>query len=844
MATLVTLTANDPAGSSITLLDGGSAGGVWEITDGVDWGDVVWEAQFSGARGTLGARVAASRVTNRSVRLPLRLSAGSVDLVATELANLLGVVEACRSHGGRVTARRHGQTYRQHLVVFDAQVASRRMWDPVTEARAFAEVDLRVTAAPYVEGDAMDWADTFDADSVAGYTMDTGAASDLTVAGGSVLTATSATVTMIAGGDRYHLVDNQVAVRFVPVTLSGMGVAAVLKRVAPDTLLLVDVVDDGSTSTLRVVTREAGTDTVRASQVLTRLVVGVPGWVVGRVEGDMVYAEWWASTNPPTLAGTATTVVAAFRLTGALATSFGRAASGWGGVRLAGAAGAVRVDEVVRRPYVYRGANFATHRSPGLWRLGGAVPGDAPARCTVEHALAAGGVAVGSAARWGLIGFAPAPTTHNLLADGSFEHDIAFQQWSHTAVSGVLANAGTSITRTAGGRFGGWCGQVVAPATANSGARTRIHHRFQAGVTYTARVWVRAASATTNLRIRLGVSGDIASETASALSAGWVLRTVTWTPSTTVDLAWLVVEITAATATTFQVDGCCVFEGTTPPTSVRVEGHGGRPPFGVVPAVDRAGTNGTVDLAAGSAYLDGTRLTFTSATATGDVEFLIDPDLLPADAHAESSAVEVYLMAHVPTAVQTTLVASTGPVGSGYSLPETYTAEHGEQGVTVTTGTPNNFHVFALGTVHFPVSGSAPHAPVRLRIRQTYAVAQTFHWDHVLLVPAGARACSPSGVATLDGYPVFAQTTQTAAAVRRFTDDLRGYAQSVGASFWTVAPTLEGPLLTPGPGVVHAVTGFSGNVPGGGVHSSAPNGHRTAALAVTPTPRWHYWRDT
>lgn len=843
MPLTMTITAADPAATSITVLDG-TPTGAWCLLDGADFGDAVWDIGYSGPRGTLGALPASSRVGNRTVSLGLALWPDDMDDSAAHQAQMARLLDLMRQYGGRLTFQRTDQAHRQHLLVLTGGVTGTQ-WAPRSELDGRTAVRLQLICEPYVSADSMRITDTFVSDTEADYTFDAGSAANVTVGSGqfkSSATATNHYAVHTASG--FLLGDHQATARINPAAITNHGGGVLIKRVNASTLIRAIVFDDGATSILYLDQVVAGVVTNLASTALTRITVGAPYHVAGRIEGNTVYAEYWAPGNFPTLSGTATSQVSAV-LTGSAKTTFGEGTTGQAGPFLYPANSADAVEWFQIRPFVYRGTNFTDRYLAGHYRLDGQIPGDAPARAEIEVAVGPGGSAIASTARFGLIGHTPRAQTHNLLPDGGFELIETFQQWSHSAVTGVMANAGTSITRvTTAARYGAACGQVVAPATANSGARCIMYRPFRAGVTYTAELWIRAASGTTNARIRLGVNGDIASETASALSSGWVRRTVTWTPTASVTAAYLVAEITAATATTFQIDGCMVYEGTTAPTlASQRDGMAGRPPFGIIDAVDRMGSNGTVDLAAGGTYLNGRRLTFSATTGTGDIDVLLDPGLLPRDPHSPAQAVEVYLMAHVPTSVQTTIVTSLGPVGNNPAVAETYPVEYGADGLTTTPGTPNNFHLFRLGTLSLPTPGAGVIAPMRLRIVQSYASNQTFHWNYLLIVPAGQRACSPTGVADLDGYPFFAQTGQTTAVVRRFTDDLQGYTQATGTPHQIPAPPLDGALITPGPGHVDFLAAVAGNVPGVNAVYNGVNGFRLGAIAITPTPRYHYLRD-
>lgn len=841
MGLSMTLTASDPSATSIQLLADGDPVGPWGL-DGWDHGDATVEVAWAGARGTLGPLPASTGGHQaRTVRVALSLWPSDMQDSTVKIASLMRVLRLIQDHGGRFTTRRTGQSRQQHIRVLTGG-ATIQEWRPQGELDGRTSLALTFTCAPFVEGDSMRVTDRFTTDTEDDYTLDTGSSANLTV-GAGVMTGGGAgefVAVHTATGHQYG--DHQATGRFQVGQITTALCGVVFKRVAATTRLQAVVYDDGAATTLYLEQIVSGVKTTLSSVALTRLTTARPFHVTGRIEGNIAYAEYWAPGNHPTLGGSATNAVSAV-LTGTGRTNLGEGTTGQAGVWFVSqVAAADQVMGLDIRPYVYRGANLTGRTLPEVIRLDGAIPGDSPALAEWEIGVGPGGGVPNEVARFGLVAWSETPPPHQLLHDGSWETVDDVPQWSTAAVTGITA-AGTSITRVTGSaRHGASCGQAVLPATNGAGVTHAIYRTFRAGVTYTAVAWLRSAGNTTTTRVMLGVNGDVASSTATALTTGWVQYTVTWTPTTTRSMAYLAVGITAATATTIQIDEARVYEGTIQPTSPSQDGGaGGRPLFGVIDAVDRVSSQGTVDLAAGSSYLNGRRLTF-AATTLGGGDYMLDPNLLPPDPLSDSTAVEVWLAAYVPVAVQTTIKTELRSTSSTITLVQ-YTAEYGSAGLTITPGSPGNQHLFRLGTIVVPRSPGGVAAPMILRVTQTYAAAQTFHWAWLLLVPAGQRACSPTGVDDVTGYPTFASTGASTWMTRQFTTDLRGTSQAPGSPVVVAAPCLEGPVLTPSPGPISVVAVATTSIPGINNTLGGLDSHRAGAVAVTPTPRWVYWRD-
>ncbi len=326
--------------------------------------------------------------------------------------------------------------------------------------------------------------------------------------------------------------------------------------------------------------------------------------------------------------------------------------------------------------------------------------------------------------------------------------------WSASAVSGVIS-AATSVTRTttAGSFRTGVAGfEVITPATTDTGASFLIHRRggFRAGVLYTAQCYVRSAAGTTAVRVKLGVSGDLGTGTASNLSATFAVRTVTWTPAADSDTAYFAVGVNAATATTFQVDDVLVFEGSTAPTFER----GGFGP-GVIPAAgyDRArgslagGTSWTNTVDAD--YLIGSGPQASGALSTnGNLEYPILPHLFTPDDYA-SDEVQLAVFARVEVAsTQTSLACAISLApdrGTSYGVRRYGSFSSTGKALTLpSSGTV--FKPYFLGTITLKVDRSKPRREwLRLGFTNSGAATGTVGVDYLVVVPIRSCARSMSG---------------------------------------------------------------------------------------------------
>jgi hypothetical protein len=447
----------------------------------------------------------------------------------------------------------------------------------------------------------------------------------------------------------------------------------------------------------------------------------------------------------------------------------------------------------------------------------------------------------------------PAVAAHNMVWNGGAEAigtsaTVAYG-WVASAVSGVIA-AATSVTRTTtAGKFrSGVAGfEVITPATTDTGASFRLYRRggFKAGTTYTARCFVKAVSGTTAVRIKLGVSGDLGTGTASALTAGWVVRTVTWTPAATSDTAYFAVGVNAATATTFQVDDVQVFEGTTAPAFEQ----GGYGP-GIIPgaAYDLA----KASLAGGTAWTQTTDANYVAGlgpkasgavTTNGNLEFPILPHLFTPDDYTDDE-VQVAVFARLEIASTQTSASCAISVASDrgtlFGVRRWGSFSSAGKALRLPSG-GTHFRPVFLGTITLKVDRARPRREwLRLAFANSGAATGTLGVDHLLVVPVRSCARSQSGDSS-SLVPLFLATT---ASTKRVEHDGSG---------WIVEA--DGIAMTPDDGL----GGSRLRIPRGGCEllvwpstvvvdvtdssTASMTATYTGAVVVDATPRYHLLRQ-
>lgn len=845
----VYLTSNAPGATRLTVVDDGATATGYDLLDGTSFGSPVWEHTFSGARGTQGARAAAGKLPNREVALVIRVAGATKDALATKMNTLAGVVDDLRRFGGLCRWRSASQTRYQSADVLTAAMDLPR-WDNRLETRLRALVQVRLTCGPYMLGDPMDVLDDFSIDNVNGgeanYTAHEGALADLAVSGGRLVGAgdLSTDRAIVFTGNGYTYGDHEATAKFAPgATVTDSAYGVMLKRIDASNVLKVYVDDNGANSRLRIDKVVAGVTTNLASTNLgARLVTDRVAWCRGRIEGNTVYAEHFIDTAvpTPTLAPTTST---SYILTTAEAAIFGAAIEGKAGILLSPISSGAYIDDFEVLPFTYRAPASAT-----VLDLCGVIPGDAPAIGRARMAMPSGV----TSAQFGLLAWQGRSGIPSLIGNGHFENANT-GGWVVTAVAGVTG-AASSIAAVVdgtlgyGARFGEYVGQVVTPATANTGASHAVYQRFLAGRTYTASIWVRASAGTTNVRLRFGVSGDIQSSTPVALSTTWTQHTVTWTPAASVDVAYLAIEVTAATATTFQIDGALCYLGATAP-SIGVQ------PGGEGAARSLATFRFEDDMAGGGAAAanmtrtsdananGGFSMADSSVAAGGETytnSFMLMPGLDWPDDYTAEVAVEVWARVLLSAAFTGGVRGIISAGGEGLSTP-TYSSEHGSTGVALVMPAAGNskWRLCRLGTLTLPASrGDA--AKVVLTVSFVVAAGtnlQAFAVDDITVVPVRSRFAMATGRLSSPSF------LESATAYRTVESDLSSVVYLPPRVRKPIGG-LAGSMIEISPGEVSVLGIASHLIPDyeNGSSTSETQGFPPLHLAITP--RYHWMRQS
>ncbi len=760
--------------TSLVLVNGSTNTGYTALRDGTALGAVVATPMFSRTIDSFGVKVSGETREAREQQLSILVTGTTLSDLKTKLDALNTMsVQINRKGGGTLYYRSDNGTAVTKFKVSAMKVSPvDNLSDYETLLRVRVVIGLIVD--PFGLKPSYDITDDFSVDTFgtagkfniggADWTADAGALTNGTVTGG-VLDAAANLATenrFLHTGTGYTWGDVEVQVKHtVGATLTNYKAGGVHTRVDASNYINAYVDDTGAASRLRIDKVIAGVTTNLASTALTRITVSTAYWVVARIENNTFYAEHWLVE--PTPQGTPTST-ATWVMTTAEAAVFGTAIKGGVGVVWTPIETTASLDDIRIRAMVYRS-----------WSLPDLLPMNHNYGGTIEARAGVSYTAGTTIPTWMLYSWWPKQAVHNWVWNGGAENftssaTTAARGWVATAVAGVIG-AGTSILRDTTStkiRTGSAGFEIIVPATSDTGASFLIYRRFKKGITYTAQCYLKALAGTTNVRIKLGVSGDISTESAVALSATWTLHTIAWTPTADVEGAYVAIGVSAATATTFQMDDAIVYEGTTAPTFT----YGGFG-FGIHYArdLDSAKYNESSDgaffatLTADATYLSGYELSGTGAMTTqANLEYFILQHLLTPDDFA-SGEVDVSIIARCEVAsTQTSLncVASIAPEGGTTFGARKYT-EFRTTGKAFTLPSGGTvFRNYYLGTVTINVDRINP-SRLKLRLAFTNSGAATglFGVDFIALVPSHRTALSRSSTTTTNALSFLGALLET-----------------------------------------------------------------------------------
>ncbi len=868
MSAYLSLRSNAPSATELVLVNGPPYS-PWVLAGVKDLGGVKWQHQFSGARGTQGRRAASGVPEDRQMAFGLLSDEhADKDALAADLSDLAAVVDEMRRFGGLVTFREHNQTRKQRARVMVGEIEIGSWETNEWNLRDAVRPVIRVTCAPYLEGDPMEVHDEFAVDSIAAgdYRFDAGTAADVTVTGGALAPAGTMTTErrLVHTGTGYILGDQEAQVEIlVGSTVTGFK-AGVMLKVSEDggTRLEVTVEDNGTSSFLRARPYSGGVaqpDT--AATLPARIVAGGRYWLRAHLVGTFLRCALH-QTNPEM--GGPDAMPASYSFTQTVEPGslwhpwFGLGTTGRVGLVWVPQHSAARLDDFRIRPFLITSEAVSGGRGfPRAERMAGSIPGDAPATAEIEWRFPG----INQTINFAMAAWWARPRPHNLVMNGGFEGAENVAPWTVAAVTNFMG-AATSVARDFIARlFGAYSGQVVAPDTANTGAKYPIYRSFRKGERYRARAWVMSETTGPFVRLRIGDPDNasaIASSTAVTLTPTWALHEVTWTCTADTFLVWVGVERTTTTGSsaTFYIDGVSVERAEeAEPSRGHREGEGGRPPFGVIEAEAAVRPFYTGASASGlevfvSANDSGGRYVRSAANvgaggATYEMAFLVDPSLVVPDDYAGDAVSFVVWARVLHSAAFTGGMTAVAYMRTG-SRVLSYTTEHGEDGYIVPRPATSNavWRITRMGTLVLPVSDLG-QGVVELLTRFVIAAGtngQRFGIDYVALTPARAHVASATGKGA--GSTAFAVLMNDRIVTKRLHPDTSAE-ELLFDRQPVVSSGLGGAMIEVPPGEIEFMTMLSGYQPDNTIASdggeSPPN--PTPRVRLIPTPRWHYLRE-
>jgi hypothetical protein len=546
---LVRIDTYAPVPTSLTLLDGATDTGYNLLAD-TSFGDAAWEHVEAGVRGTQGKLAATGYPVERAARLAVRIAGASKATSDARVAALDAAVDELRQYGGRVCVRENGSSVRMYLDVLrvaGVQTASRN------DATARRDLAIDLVCGPYLLGDPLDTIETWATDTVSAgeWTVDEGAVTR--TGGGNCLLSGQTRIRLTGPG--YTNSDCEAILQYTtPGSTAGISamIAICADTSGADTMLGVEL----TSAAIRSVKRVAGTPTTLGTTAYSPA-ASTTYWIAIRREGGKLVAEVY--TVQPVMGLDTPAATATYTMTVAEQAQFVR---GHAVIRLNSTSAAVAIGEARVRPYTYQSVSTPTNLP-----LGGAVPGTAPAladlhiTATTGSGAGGGGTIAQTYPIYLLAGWAVVQPHNRAHLFG----DIAYS--SSLNLLGTVTNVVTaSSTMSAGAtaRYGRNAIQcATAGGSASQGVAQRVFGEYRQGRVVCALGWMRAASGTPSvfLRLRASASSDGADSGTAALStSAWTLYSCAWTPSADRNDVYVAGVVSGTTAATFLLDGVVVWE--------------------------------------------------------------------------------------------------------------------------------------------------------------------------------------------------------------------------------------------------------------------------------------------
>jgi hypothetical protein len=210
-------------------------------------------------------------------------------------------------------------------------------------------------------------------------------------------------------------------------------------------------------------------------------------------------------------------------------------------------------------------------------------------------------------------------------------------------------------------------------------------------------------------------------------------------------------------------------------------------PFGVIEAETATGLSTWASFTGDATYGGGAGIrATTSGFGTASASWVVDPSVMVSDDFS-AGQIDVEAWARVALdagVVSPKLTLSLEPnAGTAFGLP-VYSAEYGSAGKVLTRPSSGTaFRPTRLGTLSMPVDAYSP-LKWNVKVAGSWAVGSTgvFGLDRLLMVPARARALSPTGKPNDASYPAFISTTADTSKTIRGRDLSGRVASAAGNS--------------------------------------------------------------
>lgn len=307
--------------------------------------------------------------------------------------------------------------------------------------------DVSVPVAPLARGLPLDIGDSFDIDTRVDYTYDSGTSANEGISSGFVHAAANVSTEnrAIHTARGYTYADNQQTIGGIPLaTITGWKNGVVLKRTGATTYLECYVDDEGTNSRLRIDKVIAGVRTnVATTNLAARVKNEVGHWVRGRIEGNVVTAEYFTAAPRPM--STPATTNSHTLTAGAEIETFGAGVKGAPGrVWIPKTVGAALYEYAVE-PYTYRAVAL-----PAQIALGGTIPGSAPALADIQ--VTNKNVGASPRADFALLGWHPHPPAGLAVPPfGLIEGETGTELAGWAAAADATARGGNLLKYTAAG---------------------------------------------------------------------------------------------------------------------------------------------------------------------------------------------------------------------------------------------------------------------------------------------------------------------------------------------------------------------------------------------------------